>query len=440
MSDSETSSDINLNINYQTNDGNNLLNNTMKKPQTTDTDYYFNMIANPNKVVEENNDSESSQIVKSSSSSSSSSSRKSDSKSVYDRITMSPKNNRTENNNTRSEHHNHHNRSENNNHTTRSEDRTDRKEVRHSERPPEIIVKKLSPQEIKMKKIELLRKLSELKVKGFELTKDYDFHSSIEEMEYEYELLKSFVDKRNGVKLFKNGITNMAAFVEFMNDKYDPFDFHLSGWSEHMESEVDNWEDVLGELYEKYKGSGKKTPPEIKLVGLILFSASAFHFTKSHSMSVPFGNDMIKKMMAGNKKESSQFMTPQEINLERQNEMLRRAETEAKLRAQQEQQQYIKKLEEQVRQQQQQEPMASNSFIRKDILPPQISVDQLRPNKTPDEVKNILSRIHSIQKSNTETQDETSSNNDRLLSESNVSESTPSKRGRKPKKSGISIF
>jgi hypothetical protein len=426
MSDSETSSDINLNINYQTNDGNNILNNTVKKPQTTDTDYYFNMIANPTKVVEEN-DSESSRIVKSSSSSSSSS-RKSDvSKTVYDKITLSPRNSRTETKNNRTE-------------SRYSEQRhTEKKEVRHSEKP-DIIVKELSPQEIKMKKIELLRKLSELKVKGFQLTKDYDFHSSIEEMEYEYELLKSFVDKRNGVKLFKNGIINMTAFFEFINDKYDPFDFHLSGWSEHIETEVDNWEDVLGELYEKYKGSGKKTPPEIKLIGLILFSASAFHFTKSHSMSVPFGNDMIKKMMAGNKKESSQFMTPQEINLERQSEMLRRAETEAKLRAQQEQQQYIKKLEEQVRQSQlaQQEPLASNSS--KMGLPPQISIDQLRPNKTPDEVKNILNRIHGFPKSNTETQDETSSNNDRLLSESNVSESTPNKRGRKPKKSNISIF
>jgi hypothetical protein len=54
-----------------------------------------------------------------------------------------------------------------------------------------------------MKKIEMLRKLCELKSKGFQLTKEYDFSSDLQEMEYEYELLKSFVDKNNGVKVFK---------------------------------------------------------------------------------------------------------------------------------------------------------------------------------------------------------------------------------------------
>ena len=439
MSDSETSS--NVDINYQTKDGNNLLSDTptmptIKKPQTTDTDYYFNMIANPNKVVDDKVESETSQIIKSSSSksssSSSSSSRKSDySKPVYDKITLSPRNNHTE---TR------HTESRNVKHTE-----TRHREDNNSEKPSEVVVKQLTPQEIRMKKIELLRKLSELKSKGFHLTKDYDFSSSLEEMEYEYDLLKSFVDKRNGVKLFKNGIVNVAAFIEFMNDKYDPFDFHLSGWSEHMDTEVDNWEDVLGELYEKYKGNGKKTPPELKLLGLVLFSASAFHFTKSHSMAIPFGNDMVKKMMAGgNTKETSQFMTPQEINLEKQAEMLKKKEMESKMKAQQEQQNYIKQLEEQVKRMQmsQQEPQPVNVSTNK--LPNSIPVEQLRPTKTPTEVKDILNRLHNFPKidkpANTETQDDTSSNNDRLLSESNVSESTPNKRGRKPKKSNISIF
>lgn len=430
---SETSSEVN--INYQTNDGDSILNKPSKKPQTTDTDFYFNMIANPNKTVETNkNNSETSQLIRSSSSSDSdvtsvsskkSSNHSSISKPVYDKIKLSPRN--TEKRHTE------------NRHTERRHT-----ENRYSEKQSqeEMVVKQLTPQEIRMKKIELLRKLSELKTRGFQLTKDYDFSSSLEEMEYEFDLLKSFADKRNGLKLFKNGLINFAAFIEFVNDKYDPFDFHLSGWSEHMNNEVDNWEDVLGELYEKYKGSGKKTPPELKLLGLLIFSASAFHFTKSHSMAIPFGNDMVSKLMAGGKKESSQFMTAQEINLEKQAEMLRRKEMESKMKVQQEQQLYIKKLEEQVRAMQQ-EPMASNSSnISK--MPPQIPIEQLKPSKTPEEVRDILNRVHNFPRIDkpmtTETQDDTSSNNDRLLSESNVSESTPNKRGRKPKKSNISIF
>ena len=45
-----------------------------------------------------------------------------------------------------------------------------------------VAKKEITPQELKMKKIELLRKLSEIKAKGFALSKDYSFNSSIEEM------------------------------------------------------------------------------------------------------------------------------------------------------------------------------------------------------------------------------------------------------------------
>ena len=138
-----------------------------------------------------------------------------------------------------------------------------------------------------MKKIELLRRLSELKTKGYELSKSYDFNSSIDEMEYEYDLLKSFANKRNGIKLYKNILLNTVSAVEFLNDKYDPFEFELNGWSEHMSVEADSYDDVLEELYEKYKGTGKKMPPEVKLLMLIIASASAFHFSKSTFKNLP---------------------------------------------------------------------------------------------------------------------------------------------------------
>merc|ERR1711935_913791 len=90
-----------------------------------------------------------------------------------------------------------------------------------------------------------------------------------------------------GVKLYKNLIVNLASVVESGNDKYDPFDFQLSGWSQHMNIEVDSYEDVLEELYEKYKGKGNKMSPELKLMLLVGFSASAFHFSKKHLSNVP---------------------------------------------------------------------------------------------------------------------------------------------------------
>ena len=291
-----------------------------------------------------------------------------------------------------------------------------------------------------MKKIELLRRLSEIKTKGFQLTKDYDFNSSIEEMEYEYELLKSFADKRNGVKMYKNILLQSTSVIEFLNDKYDPFDFQLSGWSEHMSVESDNWDDVWEEIYEKYKGTGKKMAPEVKLLYLIVASASAFHFSKSFSSKLP-GLDsvltsnpgLLSKIINPQTEKSSQFMSAQEISIEKQREELKKRDIENKMLQQKLRQQ------QQEQQQQQQEPLPYTQ------IPLQIPANDLRPNnitiKTPNQVKDILNRIHNIQPSSIrstqlDTQEDSTSNNDRIVSDNTISDS----KMKGKKKANIKIF
>jgi hypothetical protein len=460
MSHSETSSSE-VRINYQDSKGTNLLEDN-KKPQSTDTDFYFNMIANPTKIVIKDSETESSEFNNmmkktdsdSSSSSDSSRRRSSESRTKVESIRVSQ--------------------------SERKSETSPRPSVpplpRTLEKNDSLDVPKvLSAQEIRMKKIELLRKLSEIKTKGYKLTKEYDFNSSLEEMEYEYDLLKSFADKRNGVKIFRNGLLQAASVIEFLNDKYDPFDFHLSGWGEHMSVEIDSWEDVLEELYEKYKGSGKKMAPEIKLVYLIIASASAFHFTKTQASKVP-GLDgmlaanpgMLSKIINPGSKETSQFVSPQELNIQQQKEELKKRDTEIKMKQQMAQQQMqLQQMQKQMAQMQNNntaqydtsssignilnsqifnEPVAANAKP----LPKTITANQLkveRPDiRAPEQVKDILSRIHSVQSSgkgsfagNTETQDETSSQNDRLVSETTLSENNPRRRMAKKKKAGIII-
>ena len=498
MPNSETSSS-DVKVKYQKSNSEKIIEDKSndKKTQSTDTDYYFGMIANPGKIINKHTGqySESSELDKllkntdsdkslasSASSASLASSKKSskktrslsstetsiksnsDSKPKYEQINISPKN-------------------------IYSKNTIIDKPIEQSQIPvfkdqsqipvfkdqPNISkttdiknnepVKTLSQQEIRMKKIELLRKLCEIKAKGYQLTKDYNFDSSLEEMEYEYELLKSFADKRNGVKIFKNGMLQAVSVIEFLNDKYDPFDFHLSGWGEHMSVEVDSWEDVLEEIYEKYKGSGKKMAPEIKFLYLIIASASAFHFSKSQSAKLP-GLDsvlssnpgLLSKIMNPGKAESSQFMTPQELNIEKQREELIKKERDIKQKVNQQQKQYIQQLEKQTEMLQNQIPTETNNNMLGAVLnsnifnsngqhASNIHASQLKPTipdiRAPDQVKDILNRIHNVQPSTikpsvTETQDDTSSNNDRLVSETTLSESK--KKGRKSKKSNISIF
>ena len=76
------------------------------------------------------------------------------------------------------------------------------------------------------------------------------------------------------------------------------------------------------------------------------------------------------------------------------------------------------------------------------LLPETISVNNLKNNKisikAPDQVNEILNRIHNIQANaikNTETQEETSSQNDRLVSDTTISDKKKNR-----KKANISII
>ena len=85
-------------------------------------------------------------------------------------------------------------------------------------------------------------------------------------MEYEYEVLKRYADKRNGLKIARNLLINSVSILEFMNNTYNPIDFQLEGWAEHTQVEIDNYDNVLEELWEKYKMTGRRFSPEIRLI------------------------------------------------------------------------------------------------------------------------------------------------------------------------------
>ena len=389
---------------------NNDVNSVIKKPESSDTDYYLGLLANKQKLNEDsdnnsNADSSDSEIIESD---------KSDSSLESDSDESSR---RSENKSQRSARSNRSSRSQ------KSPINSPKKPFNPA--PFSGVQQKVNTEkEDRMKKIELLRKLSELKTKGYDLSKPYDFNSSIEEMEYEFELLKSFANKRNGIKLFKSCLCNGISIVEMLNDKYDPFEFQLTGWSEHMSVEVDSYEEVLEELYEKYKGTGKSMPPEAKLVLLLVASASAFHFSKSTFKNLPGvdqamrNNPDLVARMINPKKQQSQFQTQQELHLQRQRELAIQRERNQ-------------------RNKNQQNPVSNNVI---NPIQPTATRNEQPPIKAPENVQDILKKLHGSNQSNlddyvtnnSETQ-ESSSNNDRIIaSNSATNTSERRKRNKKP--------
>ena len=97
---------------------------------------------------------------------------------------------------------------------------------------------------------------------------------------------------------------NIVCGVEFMNDNYNPFDVKLQGWSEEINENVDDFDEVLGELYEKYKGDGKKMEPEIKMAFMLFGSAATFHAKNTIFNKMPQMNDILKSQ-TGNRTEKN---------------------------------------------------------------------------------------------------------------------------------------
>jgi len=104
--------------------------------------------------------------------------------------------------------------------------------------------------------------------------------------------------KREKVNAEKLGakilLTTITAF-EFLNNKFDPFDLKLDGWSESIHENIDDYGEVFGELYEKYRTSAK-VPPEIKLIMMVGGSAAMVHLTNTmFKSSLPGMEDMLKQ-------------------------------------------------------------------------------------------------------------------------------------------------
>lgn len=136
---------------------------------------------------------------------------------------------------------------------------------------------KLSPEQIKLMKLDMLRKLGELKGYGVTLSQKYNMNSDLSTMKYEYELHRGIRSKQNWVKWSSNVLLTCVHGLEMMNNKYDPFKLKLKGWSQIMNTEITSYYDIFGELYEKYNQPGEGMAPEVKLIMMIGGSAMKFH-------------------------------------------------------------------------------------------------------------------------------------------------------------------
>jgi hypothetical protein len=141
-------------------------------------------------------------------------------------------------------------------------------------------------------KFKYLRKLESLEKKGVELSKKYSMESNLQEMIGEYETIMDEKAKQNSIKFQGNMLMAVINGIEFLNGKFDPFDIKLDGWSDQVQENINDYDDIFSELHEKYKSKASMAP-ELKLLFQLGGSAMMVHMTNTMFKSAMPGMDDI---------------------------------------------------------------------------------------------------------------------------------------------------
>jgi hypothetical protein len=152
----------------------------------------------------------------------------------------------------------------------------------------------LSKEELLREKFKYLRKLETLEKKGVELSKKYNMESSLAEMMGEYETIMEEKTKQNSIKFQGNMLKAFVNGLEFLNNRFDPFDINLDGWGEQIDENITDYDEIFGELHEKYKSKASMAP-ELKLLFQLGGSATMVYMSNSMFKSAMPGMDEVMR-------------------------------------------------------------------------------------------------------------------------------------------------
>jgi len=148
---------------------------------------------------------------------------------------------------------------------------------------------------IEDEKADLLNKITRLSKKGIATSARLTIYSDVEEIRTEYKRMTYSIEVDRSIKFQRRMLIACVTGLEFLNDKFDPFDLELNGWSQNCMENVEDYDGVFEELYNKYK-TKISIAPEVKLIMMVGGSAMMFHLTNSmFKAAVPNVTQVMKQ-------------------------------------------------------------------------------------------------------------------------------------------------
>lgn len=170
-------------------------------------------------------------------------------------------------------------------------------------------------------KHEYLYKLYRLEQKGIKYNRKLTMKSSLDELRSEYDKVVRDIEVESSIKFQRRVLMACVSTLEYTNNRFDPFDLKLEGWSESVMDDVDNYDGVFERMHDKYKTRAQMAP-EVELLMSLAGSAFMFHLTNSlFKSAMPNMSDIMKQnpelmqnisqAMANNAK-ANNHVTPQQ--------------------------------------------------------------------------------------------------------------------------------
>jgi hypothetical protein len=159
-----------------------------------------------------------------------------------------------------------------------------------NDEPPTNNLEILHAKQLNAKR-ELIYKIQQLQNKLYDVEinpKNFTTADSLTELQSEFDRLTIIKNQKSTRDWYRKILFGVTKGLEWCNHKWDPVGLKLDGWSTEIASNADEFDEIFDELTEKYGGTfgiEKKIAPEIRLIGLILYSGVTYSISQTLTSS-----------------------------------------------------------------------------------------------------------------------------------------------------------
>ena len=154
----------------------------------------------------------------------------------------------------------------------------------------------ITAEEEKRQKSDYITKLDRLEKRGYPVSKRFSMDNSLEEIRDEFSRLTDARSLETSIKFQRQMLVGLVTGLEMVNDKAvpDKLKANIDGWSESVHENLEDFDEVFEELYDKYKGKGNM-PPEARLIFMLAGSGFMYHMSNSFMRkNMPSADDILR--------------------------------------------------------------------------------------------------------------------------------------------------